>query len=298
MHKITMKGVFMLYTLKRTTNDKIYYRRSSESIESNHHVVEIGYNSVPKCTRQIFNRDLFIIHYVTSGYGKCMDKEFSKNHCYFIVPNELEITESSPINSYECCWIMLKGENSKEILSKCGFPEHNSVFPFNAASECAKIIQNYLFNKKYENDLVEACKLEELLYKLLAFHMKSNSVNNSSNYEKDNRAKAKMIARYIENNYQLNIKISDLCNIFHISTNHLCTIFKERYNISPKEYLLRYRISKAKQLLKEVQHNISISEISNAVGIENPLYFSRLFHQKEGVSPSEYRTTKRKEMQD
>lgn len=279
----------MLYTLSRTKNNKIYYRRTSESIDANHHVVEIGYNSVPKNIRQIFNRDVFIIHYVISGNGRCMGKKFSRNHCYFIVPGELEITESSPTGSYECCWIMLKGENSKELVSKCGLPEHNSVFPFNSANECAKIIQSFLFNQKYENELIEACKLEELLYKLLSFHLKSNIANTSSNYEKNNRTKAKMIAKYIENNYQFNIKISDLCSVFHLSTNHLCNIFKERYNISPKEYLIRYRISKAKQLLNDAHHNISISEISNAVGIDNPLYFSRLFHQKEGVSPSDYK---------
>lgn len=276
----------MLYTINFDKENKIYYRRANFAFDPNHRVVEIGYNSIPKKSKQIFKRDVFIIHYIISGHGKCNGEKFSKNHCYFIVPNELEITEAANDDSYESCWIMLKSKNSKEMLENMGFPKHNCVFEFRSADECAQMIKNYLFTKQYKNEHIEALKLEELLYRLLSMHIDNIDSSISTN---DNKEKAKIAAKYMENNYQTDIKISDLCAILHISPNHLYTIFRENYNISPKEYLISFRLSKAKQLLREVHSNIRVSEISYAVGIDNPLYFSRLFHKREGVSPTEYR---------
>ena len=85
------------------------------------------------------------------------------------------------------------------------------------------------------------------------------------------------------------VKIAEMCNFDFEFGKVYIPVYECPDGISPKEYLIRYRISKAKQLLNDAHHNISISEISNAVGIDNPLYFSRLFHQKEGVSPSDYK---------
>ena len=47
------------------------------------------------------------------------------------------------------------------------------------------------------------------------------------------------------------------------------------------------RMSSAQNLLKTTEYNVA--EISDIVGYENPLYFSRIFHKQKGVSPSGYR---------
>ena len=57
--------------------------------------------------------------------------------------------------------------------------------------------------------------------------------------------------------------------------------------ISPIEYIQQFRIVKAAEQL--LQTNQSIKEISAAVGIENPEYFSTLFKKKTGFTPTEYR---------
>ncbi len=67
--------------------------------------------------------------------------------------------------------------------------------------------------------------------------------------------------------------------------------FKNAYNETPLEYLTNLRITKSKELLTNKLNNLSISEVSQIVGFNDPLYFSRVFSKKTGMSPSEFRNT-------
>ena len=63
--------------------------------------------------------------------------------------------------------------------------------------------------------------------------------------------------------------------------------FKKINKVTPAQYLINLRITNAVELL--IGSNKNITEIANAVGIEDSLYFSRLFKRHTGVSPSDYR---------
>ena len=80
--------------------------------------------------------------------------------------------------------------------------------------------------------------------------------------------------------------LSELAEKNFISQSHLISLFHARYGISPQEYLLSARIDRAKELLKNKDE--SIKSVALSVGIENSLYFSRLFKKKTGVTPTEF----------
>ena len=56
--------------------------------------------------------------------------------------------------------------------------------------------------------------------------------------------------------------------------------------MTPLQYLTRLRIQKAKELL---QYLDQIGTVAELVGYSDPLYFSRIFKSRTGVSPTEYR---------
>lgn len=76
-----------------------------------------------------------------------------------------------------------------------------------------------------------------------------------------------------------------------ISKSHFINLFRQYTGCTPKQYRLRELVRKACVLLDTTPLNIQ--EISFSLNIEDPLYFSRLFKSIQGVSPREYRKTKK-----
>lgn len=92
---------------------------------------------------------------------------------------------------------------------------------------------------------------------------------------------------HIEKNYSNQFKIDELASKIYLSPHYFRKIFREVTGLTPVEYINKLRISKAIQLLRE--SDMTISQISETVGISEINYFSRLFRLVVGCSPSEFR---------
>ncbi|HOJ09712.1 MAG TPA: AraC family transcriptional regulator [Clostridiales bacterium] len=105
--------------------------------------------------------------------------------------------------------------------------------------------------------------------------------------EKEGDEPLTAIIDYIMQNYFMEIKLIDLAEIVYLSPIYFCSIFKERYGVSPIQYLQSVRLENAKKLL--IDTNNSITTISERVGFQSVNYFSRYFKTHEGITPNEFR---------
>ena len=94
-------------------------------------------------------------------------------------------------------------------------------------------------------------------------------------------------AAYIEQRSG-NVTVSELAEHYGYSTSQLRRLFMKRYGISPREYIYRCKIEKARELLTEEPAR-TIEEIAGTLGMYNAAHFCRLFKRKAGCSPGEYR---------
>ncbi|WP_394201624.1 GlxA family transcriptional regulator [Marinagarivorans algicola] len=94
-------------------------------------------------------------------------------------------------------------------------------------------------------------------------------------------------------NYQ-SIDIAALAASLGISVRSLNRHFKNALNLSPLQYVQRHRMTTAKDMLKS--SNLSIAEVANYTGLQDPQHFSRLFKKTFGVPPNQYRTTVRSKL--
>lgn len=92
---------------------------------------------------------------------------------------------------------------------------------------------------------------------------------------------------YIEQNFQNDISVEDIAKVCRLNRSYFGKIFKDAVGKSPQEFLLNYRMIKATELLKLT--SLSVADIGNAVGYQNPLHFSRAFKNVYGVSPRTWR---------
>jgi YesN/AraC family two-component response regulator len=94
------------------------------------------------------------------------------------------------------------------------------------------------------------------------------------------------VLKYIDNNYSTAtlFEISEIVNQRHYKISKLV---KKHTNMTFKELLQEKRLNKAKQLLNET--DISIVEIISLVGYENLTYFYKIFKEKYGYTPKDFR---------
>ncbi|MCZ7645488.1 MAG: helix-turn-helix transcriptional regulator [Planctomycetota bacterium] len=81
--------------------------------------------------------------------------------------------------------------------------------------------------------------------------------------------------------------VAELARKAGYSPDHFARIFRKVLGQAPREYALRARIDRARQLLAET--DLSVSEIAFALGYKDVYFFSRQFRQKTGTTASAYR---------
>ncbi|TVY08188.1 response regulator transcription factor [Paenibacillus cremeus] len=90
----------------------------------------------------------------------------------------------------------------------------------------------------------------------------------------------------IHHHYQTNISLQQFAAEHHVSLGYLSRLFKSHTGLTFSEYIVDYRIRKAKELLS---HGVDrLQEISRLVGYEDAKHFSLLFKKSVGESPMAY----------
>lgn len=90
-----------------------------------------------------------------------------------------------------------------------------------------------------------------------------------------------------ENLSEGNLQRDELAAMVHISPGYLGRIFKKETGMALSNYIIKKRITVAKQLLTKT--NLSITRISERVGITYSSYFTKLFREQVGMTPQEFR---------
>jgi AraC-like DNA-binding protein len=94
-------------------------------------------------------------------------------------------------------------------------------------------------------------------------------------------------ADYLRRHCHERICVEDAAEICSLSPSYFRRLFSQHFNCSPREYLCRARIQKAKNLM--IGSVLNFSQIARKAGFATVHSFSRAFKASEGVSPSEYR---------
>lgn len=114
------------------------------------------------------------------------------------------------------------------------------------------------------------------------------------NVEKSTAAEGKMplffkaVCRYVENNHGEKISIGDLSSRFNLSESYLSKLFRKHLDSSYGDFLKKCRIDSAKKLLRS-NSDISIQEAARMCGFDDQFYFSKVFKQVCGISPTQYK---------
>lgn len=98
---------------------------------------------------------------------------------------------------------------------------------------------------------------------------------------------AQKIKQYIETNIDSDISVTSIAKQFYLSETHVIRIFREKFGVTPKQYILKAKIDASKLLLLDT--SLQIKEIAMTYHFADSYHFSHTFKRFTGVSPEKFR---------
>jgi len=143
-----------------------------------------------------------------------------------------------------------------------------------------------------QEDILETAKSREIFYDKVK-NLLSAVIEYRDAHTKGRYQSIIVKARdYIDRNFNsADISLYSTASYAGISPNHLSTVFSQETGENFIEYLTRVRIDKAKQLLWDT--SMRSADIAHETGFNDPHYFSNIFKKNTGLSPREYRMSKK-----
>lgn len=240
----------------------------------------------PKYRISRTNHDMFVFEYIISGSGfiEVGDETYkvSSDDVYILEPGIDHTYYSNPKNPFKKIWVNFYSDVFTEIYKSFGL-SGKVVFKNSETLELFEEIQNL---KKLSNFSDDICyDIAPLLFKILC--TLATNHNKLTKFSKT----AKLTKRCIDESIYSKTTIEDIANSLNLSKTHIIREFSKSYGVSPYNYLIQQKIAYAKKML--ILNNMNIYEISSQLGFEDSNYFSKLFKKKIGMSPLQYRKSKK-----
>lgn len=273
--------MFMKYS---NYNLDISFKRINCEIEPNISISCYGYEDFAK--RKSFKRmhkmNEYTLQFVEFGQGILnIDGNIyalNEGDLFFLPYNVPLMYYHNPSNPYKYYWISIRGENFSKLLAKTRLSTNTPVIHF---SDSSKILEAFKSLDPLKN--ISTIKIKAVFYSILSAIENENPSDKTS----DAQTLFNQILEYIDLNFsQQNLSIESIAEQFHINTVSLYRLFMTHGKCSAKEYLISYRIEKAKQLLN---NGVSINKTSESCGYTDIYYFSRAFKKQTGETPSQYK---------
>lgn len=268
-----------------------------DPLTSTLHITDIGY--YPKALHHFRERtepiNQYVFIYCTdgAGYYRIGRNEYAVSaNQYFILPAGIpHVYASDDVRPWTIYWIHFKGSLAFSYVGDIRTPVNVLPEKHSRIND-----RNALFEEMF-NTLRTGYSNENLHYVTSLFHYYLGSLRYLKQYRRTFGEKATdkdmvtLSIHYMKENVEKHITLQDVANHVNYSPSHFSMLFKKQTGHSPLTYLNLLKIQQACSLLDNT--DMKINQICYKVGIEDPYYFSRLFSKIMGMSPYEYRKTKK-----
>lgn len=238
-------------------------------------------------------RDHFLLHHVTAGSGVfvCGDRHYTlgAGDTFLIYPNTTIHYFADALDPWEYVWVGFGGLDAAEYVAMTDFSPKNPILSQRSARELRGLMEAVYTS--CGPTVGEELTMTARLYELMSYLVRT--ADGGRGPMREQMDCARMAAEYIVGHYEMPITVEGLAKYASVSHSSLYRRFVKRYQMSPKRFLLEYRIQRACVLLTTT--SCSIQEVSNSVGFDDPFYFSRVFKELKGVSPRHYAGSLREE---
>ena len=235
-------------------------------------------------------RNDYQLLYIAAGKGEFYFKGskeptiVTKGNMILFRPGEPQVYYYYAVDKTEVYWVHFTGWKVEEYLERYELPHDENVFYTGVSPDYP-----WIYNQMIRELQLQRVNHEDMisLYMHHIFITINRYIKERRENKNDTINDIERAAHYFKDNYNKQISIEQYAEEHLMSVNWFIHNFKSVMKMSPMQYIISLRIAMAKGYLENSAKNIA--EISNEVGYENALYFSRLFRKYTGMTPTEYR---------
>lgn len=275
----------LLYEQYFFTPDKTYLQSQATYISwAGHRVCDASHMIGPRVL------DTYKIVFILSGSGYLVQDDNPKirlntNDMFILFANHRHHYWADPDDPWTIMWVAFNGADSPTLLSALHLTISNCCMRDALTESIKKTMHKLIRCLSDETDHYRLGAITELFCVTNKLRLNQNQLPSLTDAGEETLT-SRIIA-FIEQNYYMDIDMVIICQYIHYSRSYLSRIFKAEVGITIQDFLRDTRINKAKKLLLDT--TLSIQEVAISVGINDSLYFSKLFRKGTGYSPRSYR---------
>lgn len=240
--------------------------------------------------------DYCLIHTVTDGAGvfECAGSVYPcrAGDTFVILPGVLFSYQADERCPWHYHWVAFQETGAPRLLADMGITPARPVVSCREPDDLSELMSMYrgirlaFSQSDYPRleDLQASGLLRLLLHKLSMLNL--DFLPSGPQDVPDIERGVRQAERLLSTQYHQQLSIGQLAGTLGYHRAHLSKAFRQHTGLSPKQYLMKVRMEKAKSLMNT---SFSIHEIASSVGFNDALYFSKQFRKWTGLTPSEYR---------
>lgn len=275
----------LLYEQYFFTPDKAYLQTQATYISwAGHRACDSNHMIGPRVL------DTYKMVFILSGQGYLIQDDnptilLKTNDMFILFANHRHHYWADPNDPWTIMWVAFNGADSPNLLNALHLTLTDYCMRDATTDSIKKTMHKLIQCLSDETDSYRLGAVTELF--CVTNKLRRGQAHIPAPADSDDETVASRIIAFIEQNYYMEIDMAMLCQHTHYSRSYLSRTFKSTTGMTIQKFLHDTRIRKAKKLL--IDTTLSIQETATSVGINDSLYFSKLFRKETGCSPREYR---------